>query len=279
MTNSDTIALVTGANKGIGRETVRRLAEQGWTVWLGSRDPDRGQQAAAELQAAGDVRPVELDVTDDESVTSAAKTIETAGGRLDVLVNNAGIGGPWIGAEETEPHHFLPVFGVNLLGPVRTTAAFLPLLRRSAQPRIVMVSSGMGSFGITTDPTRLEFGLGGLIYPASKAALNMVTSQYAKALTGFQVNAVDPATPRPTSTGIAATRPSSRAPRRSSGRRAWPRTGRPAPSSTGRARCPGEVGLRLTSRALSSGACGSEWPGSECPARLGSRWFQRSSAS
>ena len=109
-----------------------------------------------------------------------------------MLVNNAGIGGPWIGAEETEPHHFLPVFGVNLLGPVRTTAAFLPLLRRSAQPRIVMVSSGMGSFGITTDPTRLESGLGGLIYPASKAALNMVTSQYAKALTGFQVNAVDP---------------------------------------------------------------------------------------
>jgi NAD(P)-dependent dehydrogenase (short-subunit alcohol dehydrogenase family) len=192
MTNSDTIALVTGANKGIGRETVRRLAEQGWTVWLGSRDPDRGQQAAAELQAAGDVRPVELDVTDDESVSSAAKTIETSGGRLDVLVNNAGIGGPWIGAEETEPHHFLPVFGVNLLGPVRTTAAFLPLLRRSAQPRVVMVSSGMGSFGITTDPTRLEFGLGGLIYPASKAALNMVTSQYAKALSGFQVNAVDP---------------------------------------------------------------------------------------
>jgi NAD(P)-dependent dehydrogenase (short-subunit alcohol dehydrogenase family) len=192
MTNSNTIALVTGANKGIGRETVRRLAEQGWTVWLGSRDPDRGQQAATELRSAGDVRPVELDVTDDESVTSAAKTIETSGGRLDVLVNNAGIGGPWIGAEETVPAHFLPVFGVNLLGPVRTTSAFLPLLRRSAQPRIVMVSSGMGSFGITTDPDRLESGLGGLIYPASKAALNMVTSQYAKALTGFQVNAVDP---------------------------------------------------------------------------------------
>src|SRR5918997_283271 len=124
MTNSDTIALVTGANKGIGRETVRRLAEQGWTVWLGSRDPDRGQQAAAELQSAGDVRPVELDVTDDESVSSAAKTIETSGGRLDVLVNNAGIGGPWIGAQGTEPHHLLPVFGVNLLGPVRTTPAF-----------------------------------------------------------------------------------------------------------------------------------------------------------
>ena len=192
MTNSDTIALVTGANKGIGRETVRRLAQQGWTVWLGSRDPERGRQAAAELEGTGDVRPIELDVTDDESVTAAAKVVETASGRLDVLVNNAGIGGPWIGPEETEPSHFLPVLDVNLLGPVRTTAAFLPLLRRSSRPRIVMVSSGMGSFGITTDPDRFESGLGGLIYPASKAALNMVTSQYAKALTGFRVNAVDP---------------------------------------------------------------------------------------
>ena len=109
-----------------------------------------------------------------------------------MLVNNAGIGGPWIGAEGTGAHHFLPVLDVNLLGPVRTTATFLPLLRRSAQPRVVMVSSGMGSFGITTDPTRLESGLGGLIYPASKAALNMVTSQYAKALPGFRVNVVDP---------------------------------------------------------------------------------------
>ena len=192
MRNSDTIALVTGANKGIGRETVRRLAQQGWTVWLGSRDPERGRQAAAELESAGDVRPIELDVTDDESVIAAAKVVETASGRLDVLVNNAGIGGPWIGPEETGPSHFLPVLDVNLLGPVRTTAAFLPLLRRSSRPRIVMVSSGMGSFGITTDPNRLESGLGGLIYPASKAALNMVTSQYAKALTGFRVNAVDP---------------------------------------------------------------------------------------
>jgi NAD(P)-dependent dehydrogenase (short-subunit alcohol dehydrogenase family) len=192
MTDHDTTALVTGANKGIGRETVRRLAEQGWTVWLGSRDPERGRQAAAELAATGDVRPVELDVTDDESVAAAAKAIGTASGKLDVLVNNAGIGGPWIGPEDTTPTDFLPVFAVNLLGPVRTTSAFLPLLRRSTQPRVVMVSSGMGSFGITTDPTRIESTLGGLIYPSSKAALNMVTSQYAKALSGFQVNAVDP---------------------------------------------------------------------------------------
>ena len=192
MTSQHTIALVTGANKGIGRETVRRLAEQGWTVWLGSRDPDRGRQAARELAAAGDVRPVPLDVTSDESVATAVETIGAESGRLDVLVNNAGIGGPWVGPEDTTPAHFLPVFGVNLLGPVRTTHAFLPLLRRSAQPRVVMVSSGMGSFGITTDPERIESTIGGLVYPASKSALNMVTTQYAKALAGFQVNAVDP---------------------------------------------------------------------------------------
>jgi NAD(P)-dependent dehydrogenase (short-subunit alcohol dehydrogenase family) len=192
MTNSDTIALVTGANKGIGRETVRRLAEQGWTVWLGARDPERGKQAAAELEASGDVRFLLLDVTDDGSVADAAATVEAESGRLDVLVNNAGIGGRWVGPQDTTPADFLPVLGVNLLGPVRTTHAFLPLLRRSARPRVVMVSSGMGSFGVTTDPERIESTIGGLIYPASKSALNMVTTQYAKALAGFQVNAVDP---------------------------------------------------------------------------------------
>lgn len=191
-TTETTIALVTGANKGIGRETVRRLARQGWTVWLGARDPDRGRQAAEELAGAGDIRPLVLDVTDDGSVAAAAATVEAAGGRVDVLVNNAGVGGAWIGPAETEASHFLPVFGVNLLGPVRTTHAFLSLLRRSAQPRVVMVSSGMGSFGITTDPERFESTLHSLAYPASKAALNMITSQYAKALPGIQVNAVDP---------------------------------------------------------------------------------------
>ena len=84
------------------------------------------------------------------------------------------------------------MFGVNVLGPVRTTHAFLPLLDRSSQPRIVMVSSGMGSFGVTTDPDRFESTLHALIYPSSKAALNMITTQYAKALAGYQVSAVDP---------------------------------------------------------------------------------------
>lgn len=184
-----TTTLITGANKGIGSATARQLAGRGWTVWLGARDPDRGAAAAAALP--GDVRPVTLDVTDDDSVAAAVATVRAATPVLDVLVNNAGIGGGRPPAEAT-PADFLPVFGVNLLGPVRVTRAFLDLLRGSGQPRIVMVSSGMGSFGITTDPDRFESTLPSLVYSSSKAALNMVTSQYAKGLPGILVNAVDP---------------------------------------------------------------------------------------
>ena len=185
-----TVALVTGANKGIGLATCRRLAALGWTVWLGSRDERRGKDAAANLP--GDVRPVVLDVTDDASVVAARDLIDGESGLLDVLVNNAGIGGRRVGVEETTPADFLPVFGVNVLGPVRMLGRFLPLLRHSTQPRVVMVSSGMGSLAITTDPERFESTLVGLVYPSSKTALNMITTQYAKGLPGFQVNAVDP---------------------------------------------------------------------------------------
>ncbi|WP_456844637.1 SDR family NAD(P)-dependent oxidoreductase [Cellulomonas sp. P5_C6] len=185
-----TIALVTGATQGLGTQTVRRLAALGWTVWLGARDVAQGGLLAGEID--GDVRVVQLDVTDDASVEAAARTIDEHSGRLDVLVNNAGISGGLRDPRETTASDFLRVYGVNVLGPVRTTHAFLPLLDRSAQPRVVMVSSGMGSLAITSDPTRFESTLLGLVYPSSKTALNMITSQYARALPGYQVNAVDP---------------------------------------------------------------------------------------
>jgi NAD(P)-dependent dehydrogenase (short-subunit alcohol dehydrogenase family) len=188
-----TTALITGANRGLGYETARQLAERGWTVLLGARDPERGRTAAEKLAAeGGDVRHVPLDVTDDHSVASAVAEVATTADHLDVLVNNAGIIGATPGPLETAPSDFLACFGTNLLGPVRVTRAFLPLLAKAELPRVVMVSSGMGSITVTSDPDRIESTLIGLVYPSSKAALNMVTTQYAKALPGWKVNAVDP---------------------------------------------------------------------------------------
>jgi NAD(P)-dependent dehydrogenase (short-subunit alcohol dehydrogenase family) len=195
MTSPTTTALVTGANKGLGLETARRLGALGWTVHVGARDPQRGQEAVAKLTAEGaDAHLVALDVTDDASVEAAAATVaERSDGRLDVLVNNAGISGGFRPDPlDTVPADFLACYGVNLLGPVRVTHAFLPLLRRAELPRVVMVSSGMGSLTVTTDPDRIESGFVGLVYPSSKAALNMVTTMYAKALPGWKVNAADP---------------------------------------------------------------------------------------
>jgi NAD(P)-dependent dehydrogenase (short-subunit alcohol dehydrogenase family) len=188
-----TIALITGANKGIGRTAAARLAGQGWTVLIGARDPQRGSAAAEQLAAGGlQVEYVALDVTSDESVASAVKHVEERHGRLDVLVNNAGIVGLRVAALETGPDELRACYETNVFGPVRVTRAFVPLLRHSANPRVVMVSSGMGSLAVTTDPARLESQLVTLTYPSSKTALNMITTQYAKALPGFRVNAVDP---------------------------------------------------------------------------------------
>lgn len=187
-----TIALVTGANKGLGRETVRRLAESGWTVYLAARDAERGTAAVAELAAAGlTVRFVRLDVTSDESVAAAAELVHTQAGRLDVLINNAAIGGPMLPPSDTTPAQLRELFETNVFGPIRVTHAFLPLLRESAHPRIVMVSSGVGSIEVLNDArfAALPPALG---YPATKATLNMLTSQYAKELTDIRVNAVDP---------------------------------------------------------------------------------------
>jgi NAD(P)-dependent dehydrogenase (short-subunit alcohol dehydrogenase family) len=194
-TTTTPTVLITGAARGLGAETARRLAARDFTVWMGARDSAAGAEVADKIRADhpdADLRVVELDVTSDESVRSAYDVVSESGTGLDVLVNNAGITGRFVEPAETLPADFLPVFGVNLLGPVRVTHTFLPLLRQSSAPRLVMVSSGMGSFGITTDPERLESTLVGLAYPSSKSALNMVTSMYAKSLTDVRVTAVDP---------------------------------------------------------------------------------------
>jgi NAD(P)-dependent dehydrogenase (short-subunit alcohol dehydrogenase family) len=182
-----TTTLITGANKGLGREVARRLLAGGHDVWLAARDADRGREAAGALGG----RPLVLDVTDDASVAAAAEQVAAAGG-LDVLVNNAGIAGAFTPVPETTPADVAHILATNVVGTVRVTQAFVPLLERSANPVVVNVSSGMGSLGVTTDPARFESTLVGLGYPASKAAVNMLTSMYAKALPGMRVNAVDP---------------------------------------------------------------------------------------
>ena len=187
-----TTTLITGANKGLGFETARRLIGVGHTVYLGSRDLERGRRAAERLGA----RTVQLDVTDDVSVTAAAKAIE-AGGGLDVLINNAGIevrdpDNHVIGAADVTADQMRQVFETNVFGTVRVTHAVLPLLRRSPAPVIVNVSSGLASLAHVADAGTPAYAYPGVAYPASKTAVNMITLQYAKAFPAMRINAVEP---------------------------------------------------------------------------------------
>jgi NAD(P)-dependent dehydrogenase (short-subunit alcohol dehydrogenase family) len=187
-----TTTLITGANKGLGYETARRLIAAGHTVYVGSRDADRGRSAAERLSA----RFVQLDVTDDASVLAAVRTIEADGG-LDVLVNNAGIesrtgNNGVIGAVDVTADDMRTTFETNVFGLVRVTHAFLPLLRRSKAPVVVNVSSGLGSMARVTAEGTPTWAYPGVAYPASKVAVNMVTVQFAKALPDLRINAVEP---------------------------------------------------------------------------------------
>jgi NAD(P)-dependent dehydrogenase (short-subunit alcohol dehydrogenase family) len=191
---TETFALVTGANKGIGYEIARQLATGGATVLLGARDPRLGEAAAQSLGDL-DVHPVTLDVTDPDSVAAAAGLVESRYGRLDVLVNNAGIA-----RDAGSPPSAVPLdtvrqtYETNVFGVIAVTNALLPLLRRSAGGRIVNVSSALGSLTISTGPEPPWGRRISLAYPSSKTALNMVTVQYALELrdTPILVNAADP---------------------------------------------------------------------------------------
>jgi NAD(P)-dependent dehydrogenase (short-subunit alcohol dehydrogenase family) len=191
-----TTVLITGATRGIGLATARLLADRGWTVLLGARDEVRGKEVEADLRASGaDATAITLEVTDPVSIERAAAAVRARGG-LDVLVNNAGIvraDGPGRPSDTTVPT-LREVFETNVFGAVAVTNAVLPLLLEAPAGRIVNVSSEVGSIAVMSDPDGPLAELTSVPYPASKAALNMVTAMYAKELRGtrVKVNAANP---------------------------------------------------------------------------------------
>ena len=196
MTDPSRIALVTGANKGIGLEIARQLAQAGVSVTIGARDLGRARAAVAELSSAGlQVRSVALDVNDHAGIAAAAETIRTEHGRLDILVNNAGI----VDAEDGPPTSGSPdaarrIMDTNFVGTLAVTQAMMPLLRRSASASIVNLSSSLGSLALNGDPASPYYSARLIGYNASKAALNMLTVQLAEELrdTPHVVNSVSP---------------------------------------------------------------------------------------
>ncbi len=190
-------ALVTGGNKGLGYEMARQLAERGYSVWIGSRDFALGEAAADRLRPAGDVRVLQLDVRDRDGVDAAASALAAEIGHLDVLINNAGISPmpPDDGkASEISVDATRSIFETNVFGVVLVTQAFLPLLRRSTDGRILMISSGMGSLTRLIDPASGLSRWPRAAYSASKAALNAIMVGFANDLrdTPIKVCAINP---------------------------------------------------------------------------------------
>lgn len=182
------VTLITGGNKGLGYETARRLKEQGHKVYIGSRNEERGKKAAAGLN----VDYLQLDITDEKSVKSAAQNLLDKEGKIDVLVNNAGVSNVFKNPEDTKAEDMKKLYDTNVFGIVRMMNHFIPLLEKSNQPVVVNVSSGLGSFGMVNNSNKEESKVNALAYSSSKSAVTMLTVQYAKALSDMQINAADP---------------------------------------------------------------------------------------
>lgn len=190
-------AFVTGANKSIGFEVARQLAQKGIYVYLGSRNLQNGMEAVGKLSAEGlsNVEAIQLDITDEESVMNARREIGKKTKVLDILINNAGIyGGYPQSALDATIDQFKAVYDANVYGTVSVTQAFIDLLKKSSAPRIVNVSSSQGSITLHSDPTYKYYGYKGVVYLSSKSALNMYTVVLAYELknTHFKINAVCP---------------------------------------------------------------------------------------
>lgn len=190
-------ALVTGANKSIGFEVARQLAQKGIYVYLGSRNLENGTAAVNKLVAEGlnNVEAIQLDTTDDESVKNASKEIGKKTKTLDILINNAGIfGGYPQAALDSTVSQFKAAYDANVYGVVRVTQAFIDLLKKSSEPRIVNVSSSQGSITLHSDPSYKYYDYKGAVYLSSKSAMNMYTVVLAYELrnTAFKINAVCP---------------------------------------------------------------------------------------
>lgn len=192
-------AFITGANKGIGFETARQLLQKGLYVYIGSRNPENGLKAVEKLKAQGltNAEVIQIDVTDDHSVKNARTELGKKTDTLDVLINNAGInaGEPPYTALEAKPEQFLKDYNTNVVGVARVTLAFIDLLKKSPEPRIVNVSTSVGSLTLQSDPNWFGYDFAKYaVYGPSKAALNMFTVHLAYELrnTPFKVNAVCP---------------------------------------------------------------------------------------
>lgn len=195
MSNTGKIALITGANKGIGKEIARQLGATGITVLLGARDQTRGEEAAAELRTAGiDAQAIILDVTDQSTLDAAAATIDAKYGRLDILVNNAGIALDRVAPSEVTVDVLRETYETNVFGLFAVTRTLLPLVRKSDAGRIVNLSSGLGSLSQNSDPNWEYASVKILAYNSSKAAVNMITVVLAAELqdTPIKINAADP---------------------------------------------------------------------------------------
>jgi NAD(P)-dependent dehydrogenase (short-subunit alcohol dehydrogenase family) len=196
-----TTTLVTGATRGLGKEVTRRLVEAGHTVYAGARDPRAGAAVASELGAT----PLQLDVTDAASISAAVTRLREDVGSLDVLVNNAGISGDQRPPGEATIEDLRRVFETNVIGAAAVIDAFTPLLEASAAPVVVNVSSAVGSLTLNSAPNS-RWNI--LAYPMSKAALNMLTIQYARAFPRWRVNATTPGLTATEFTGPRIGRPS-----------------------------------------------------------------------